>query len=202
MDPKLIITAVIVAAAIYIGTQNMSGAPTTPSTAKHASHQGNGPVIGGEFALTDTEGKPYTHENLKGHYSLVFFGFSNCPDMCPTALSTITVALNTMRDASAEKITPILITVDPERDTSEALKAYKANFHPSMVALTGTQEQVDQAASAFKVYHQKNDPKTEDYMLNHSGYIYMMDMDGEFIKFFRHTVAADTLAIELEQIVH
>jgi cytochrome oxidase Cu insertion factor (SCO1/SenC/PrrC family) len=200
MDPKLIITAVIVAAAIYIGTQNMSGAPTTPSHEAHSSH--TGPAIGGEFALTDTEGKPYTQENLKGQYSLVFFGFSNCPDMCPTALSTITAALDTMRDESAEKITPILITVDPERDTPEALKAYKANFHPRMVALTGTQEQVDQAASAFKVYHQKSDPKTEDYMVNHSGYIYMMNPEGEFIKFFRHTVAADTLAIELEQIVH
>lgn len=200
MDPKLIITAVIVLAAVYLGTQVST---TEPQSANDpAAEQAAKPAIGGEFALTDTAGEPYTQENLKGQYSLVFFGFANCPDMCPMALSTITTALDIMREQSSAKITPVLITVDPERDTPEALKAYKANFHPRMVALTGTQEAINQAASAFKVYHQKSDPRTEDYMVNHSGYIYMMDRQGEFIKVFPHTVAPETLAIELEQIVH
>lgn len=201
MDPKLIITAVIVLAAVYFGTQVSTPTPP-PADDSPATETGNPPAIGGEFTLIDTNGEPYTQANLQGHYSLVFFGFANCPDMCPMALSTITTALDMMREQSSAKITPVLITVDPERDTPEALKAYKANFHPRMVALTGTQEAINQAASAFKVYHQKSNPRVEDYMVNHSGFIYMMDRQGEFIKVFPHTVVPETLAIELEQIVH
>ena len=200
MNANLIITIVIVLAAIYAGTKYMALAPVEVPPHPETATSG-GPAIGGAFTLVDQSGAPYTEKNLRGHYSLVFFGFSHCPDMCPTALANITAALDSMLPKAAEKITPVLITVDPERDTPEVLKAYAANFHPRLVALTGTEEQTEQAASAFKVYHQVSDPSVDDYMVNHSGFIYVMGPDGEYIKHFTHTTAPESMAIELEQIV-
>lgn len=158
-------------------------------------------AIGGDFTLTDQNGAPYTQDNLLGHYSLVFFGFSNCPDMCPTALTTITSALDSLPEDVAARITPVFITVDPERDTQAALAEYASNFHPSLVALTGSKEATDDAAAEFKVFHQKGDPQAEDYMVNHSGYIYVMNPQGEYAKHFAHTTPAQTIAAQMQTLV-
>lgn len=201
MNAKLIVTIVIVLAAIYIGTHFVA-APPASAPHQHPQTTGSGkPAIGGAFTLVDQNGAPYTDADLKGHYSLVFFGFTHCPDMCPMAMTNITTALESMLPQAAEKITPVLISVDPERDTPEVMKAYAANFHPRLVALTGTPEQTSTAASAFKVYHQVADPAAEDYMVNHSGFIYLMGPDGQYIKHFSHTTPPEDMAVELEQIV-
>lgn len=205
MNPKLIITIVVVIAAVYIGTRFMAE-PEPPQDTAHQHHQtqeqASAPAIGGTFTLIDQNGQPYTDKNLEGHYSLVFFGFTHCPDMCPMAMSNITHALDSMLPEVADMVTPVLITVDPARDTPEVLKAYIANFHPRTVALTGSEAETAAAASAFKVYHQVADPTVEDYMVNHSGYIYLMGRDGRYIKHFSHTTPPEEMAVELEQIVH
>ena len=159
-------------------------------------------LIGGDFALTTSKGEPYTQENLKGHYSFVFFGFSNCPDMCPTALSTITSALEAAPKDVANQFTPVFISVDPERDTAAKLNEYAANFHPSLIALTGSKDEVKQAADAFKVFFSKADvmqDKDGNYLVNHSGYIYLMGKNGEYLKHFPHTISSDDLVMALEE---
>lgn len=209
MNAKLVITIVIVLAAIYAGTHLITPATGPQDNGHdHTHHQHHHeeaapskPAIGGAFSLVDQNSAPYTEENLKGKYSLVFFGFTHCPDMCPMALSNITNALELMLPEHAERITPVLISVDPKRDTPEVLKEYAAGFHPSLVALTGSQEQVNEAAATFKVYHQVADPSVKDYMVNHSGFIYLMDTDGEYVKHFSHTTPPEEMAVELEQIV-
>lgn len=220
MNAKLVITIIIVLAAIYAGTVFMNQpygteeATNTEAAHDHAAHDhaehmpatqpvktSGAALIGGEFALTDQHNASYTHEDLNGQYSLVFFGFTHCPDMCPTALSNITLALDAMPVETAEKIVPILITVDPERDTPEVMKAYAENFHPSLVALSGSPERIAQAATSFKVFHQIADPSVEDYMVNHSGYIYVMNPQGEYESHFNHTTPPEEIAAKMQQLV-
>ncbi len=118
------------------------------------------PDIGGPFSLIDHEGRPVTQEYFKGHFMLVYFGYTFCPDVCPTALTEMGGALDILGDAGAS-VTPVFITVDPERDRPEPLKEYLAFFHPRLVGLTGTPEQVAAAAKAYKVFAAKAAPEHE-----------------------------------------
>lgn len=190
---------------IFIGFGTLGMKYSTIPSEEAASVESSGQaLIGGNFALQTAHGKPYTQENLKGHYSLVFFGFSNCPDMCPTALSAVTATLEALPESVATQITPVFISVDPTRDTPEALAKYAENFHPSLVSLTGTPEAVKEAADAFKVFFSKADVmKDQDgnYMVNHSGYLYLMDTNGAYLKHFPHTVTPEELGIALQQAV-
>lgn len=204
MNNKLLILIALVIAIGAYYAQKASHTITAASQeqAKETQVRSVGEAaIGGEFALEDQNGNTFTQENLKGHYSLVFFGFANCPDMCPTALTHITQAMELLPEEIANRITPVFITIDPKRDTPEALKAYAANFHPRLVALSGTREQTTQAASAFKVYHQVADPSVEDYMVNHSGFIYVMDEEGKYVRHFPHTATPEAMAEDLRSIV-
>ncbi|MCH2547614.1 MAG: SCO family protein [Alphaproteobacteria bacterium] len=203
MNNKLLIllAAVIAFGAYFAQKASHSLSPAPSATAEgEVSTTGNAD-IGGEFALINQLGEPFTQAHLQNRWSLVFFGFSNCPDMCPTALSTISGAMDIMPEQIAEQITPVFITVDPERDTPEALKDYVTNFHSRMVGLTGSKEATDQAASAFKVYHQVADPAVKDYMVNHSGFIYVMNKNGKYAKHFSHTASPETIATEMQELV-
>ena len=111
-------------------------------------------LIGGPFELTDQDGNTVTDQTYKGKLMLIYFGFTYCPDACPTALGVMSAALDKL-DVAAERVVPMLITVDPERDTPAVLKDYVSNFHPRMVGLTGTPEQVAQVAKAYRVFYQK-----------------------------------------------
>lgn len=196
----LILIAVVIAIGAYYAQK---ASHTITASQEQAEVRSTGTAaIGGEFSLIDQNGNGFTHENLKGHYSLVFFGFANCPDMCPTALTNITQAMESLPEGVANRIAPIFITIDPKRDTPEALKAYAANFHPRLIALSGTREQTTQAAGAFKVYHQVADPSVEDYMVNHSGFIYVMDEKGNYVRHFSHTTAPENMAEALRSIVN
>ena len=142
-------------------------------------------AIGGPFTLTDTKGQTVTEAVLKGHLSLVYFGYTYCPDICPLALQNITSALE-IAGPGTEDVLPVFITIDPERDTKEVLADYIGHFHPRMIGLTGTPEQIKQAEDAYRVFAAKAGaaPGKSDYMMDHTGYIYLMDKNGKYIAHF------------------
>ncbi len=152
------------------------------------------PVIGGAFELVDQNGKPFTEKNLKGKYSLIYFGYTYCPDVCPTELQTMTQALE-MLGPMASRIRPVMISVDPERDTPEVLKEYLTNFYPGFVGLTGTPEQVRKAGQAYRVFYRKTDEKSaSDYLMDHSSIVYLMDPKGRYLKHFAYGTSPEKMA--------
>lgn len=155
-------------------------------------------AIGGPFSLIDTTGTRRTEKDYLGKPMLVFFGFTNCPDICPSALQTITVALDTLGD-KADRLTPVFITLDPERDTPEVLAAYVKSFHSRIQGLTGSPEEVQAAIKAYRVYAKKvadeSDPSR--YSVDHSGFFYLMDAQGTYLTHFPHSIDAEQLAAKL-----
>ncbi len=154
-------------------------------------------LVGGPFELIDQAGRARSEADFRGRYMLVYFGHSFCPDVCPTSLTVMTRALQALNDTEpglAAKIVPIFITVDPERDTVEALAAYAPHFHERLVALTGTAAQVGAAAKAYRVYYAKvEDDYASDYLVDHSGFIYLMDPEGRYVTHFTHDATSDTI---------
>ena len=138
--------------------------------------------VGGTFTLTDTDGNAVTEEILKDHYSLVYFGFTRCPDVCPISLQNITDALD-IAGPPAETVLPIFITIDPENDTPEVMKAYTSNFHARFMALTGPPQAVKQTADAYKVYARAT-PGSDSGAFVHSDPIYLIGPDGKYVAQF------------------
>ena len=157
--------------------------------------QGAGAMIGGPFTLVDQTGRPVTQDTLKGKWSLIYFGYTYCPDVCPTSLSVMSQAMDALDPALAAKVTPVFITVDPERDTVEQLALYHESFHPSFLMLTGTPEQVRQTAKAYRVYYRKaeNDSATE-YLMDHSSITFLMDPNGNYATHFGHDATPEAMA--------
>src|SRR5258707_5167673 len=156
-------------------------------------------AIGGPFSLVDQDGKVVTEADFKGQLTLVYFGYTFCPDACPTALGTITAALNRL-GPDADKVTPLFITIDPERDTQQVMKEYAANFHPRLRALTGSLDQVTAAAHAYRVYFTKADgADPQHYLMDHSTIIYLMDRDGHYLAHFGPQATPDDIAAELRK---
>ena len=155
-------------------------------------------LIGGPFTLTDQAGKQRSEADLKGHYALVYFGYTYCPDICPTSLSTMTQALDLLAEQAPDKaraVLPVFITVDPARDTVEALATYAGHFHPRLLALTGTEEEVATAAKAYRIFYQKvEEPGASDYLMDHSSVLYLMAPDGSYLTHFTHASTAEDIA--------
>ncbi len=151
--------------------------------------------IGGDFTLTDQNGKQVSNKDFSGKYMLVFFGFTNCPMICPTELLTMTEGLKLLGQ-DAKKMAPIFITVDPERDTPERMKEYLKNYHPAIVGLSGKKEDIEKVEKAYKVFASKvpNKEDKQNYNVDHSAYTYLMGPDGKFITHFNSNGAADKLA--------
>ncbi len=160
-------------------------------------------TIGGPFTLSHPSGKEVTDKTYLGKYLLVYFGYTYCPDVCPTSLGTMAEALGKIGKDKAAKIKPIFISVDPERDTKERLADYGEAFYPGMDALTGTPEQVLAAAKQYRVYFAR--VKAEDaevgYLIDHSALLYLMGPDGKFIRHFSHGTQAAEMAAALEESV-
>ncbi len=158
-------------------------------------------LIGGPFTLTDQTGTRRSEADLMGHYALVYFGYTYCPDVCPTSLSTMTQGMDLLAETAPEKaaaVLPVFITVDPERDTAEALASYAGHFHPRMLALTGTPEEIAAAAKAYRIYYQKvEEPDASDYLMDHSSVIYLMGPDGSYLTHFTHVSTAAEIAESL-----
>ena len=140
--------------------------------------------IGGSFTLVDHNGVRRTDADFRGKLMLVYFGFSSCPDICPTDLQAIGLALDQLGKAG-EEVQPVFITVDPERDTPQLLADYVPMFHPRLIGLSGDATSIREAASAYRVYYAKV-PRTDGskYTVDHSGFIYLMDRGGQYRGFF------------------
>jgi protein SCO1 len=157
-------------------------------------------TIGGPFHLVDQNGEPFSDADLKGKWHLVFFGYTHCPDVCPTTLNELALAMDRL-GKERDKVGIVFITVDPERDTPEAMKSYVASFDVPVTALTGTQEQVAEAEKAYRVYSAKHPSSGGDYDMDHSAVIYVMDPQGRFTATFTPDTGADQVAERLEKLI-
>jgi protein SCO1/2 len=152
--------------------------------------------LGGPFTLTDQNGQQRSDSEFRGKYMLVFFGYTFCPDVCPTTLAVMAAALDKM-GADADRIVPIFISVDPERDKPEVLKAYLSAFGPRFIGLTGTEEEIAAAAKAYRVYVQAHKEDGANYTVDHSGVVYLMDKSGAFQANYSLDASPDKLAADL-----
>jgi protein SCO1 len=137
-------------------------------------------AIGGPFQVTDQSGRPVTEKSLQGRPTLIFFGFTHCPDICPTSLFEISEVLRAMGN-EADRVNAYFVSVDPERDNSAALKDYLSSFDPHLKGLTGDPDAVAKMLSAFRVYARKVPLKDGDYTMDHTALVYLMDRDGKFV---------------------
>ena len=209
--PPLIVLAVFaVAGLVAAGTlwrlgdlRQQSATVTEESVPAPSTTDG----FGGPFELTDQNGMRRTDAGFRGKYMLIFFGYTFCPDVCPTTLAVEAEALD-MIGERANNIVPIFITVDPKRDTPEKLKAYLSGFEaqppssrPNFVGLTGTAEEIEKAADAYEVYYQAHlDGRfggEEGYSVDHSGNVYLMSPEGKFIAYYSQGISPDELAADL-----
>lgn len=155
-------------------------------------------AIGGPFALTDHRGQPITDADLRGKPFLVFFGFTHCPDICPTKLFELSEVL-TRLGKDADKVNAIFVTVDPERDTPEKLKLYISSFHPRISALSGSRAQVDAIMKAYSAYAKRTPLEGGGYTMDHTSVVYLMDKEGRFIAPFILERSADAAAADLRR---
>lgn len=157
-------------------------------------------LIGGPFELVGKEGKTVTDEDFRGRYTLVFFGFTHCPDICPAELQVMSAALEDLGD-DADKVVPIFISLDPERDTPEAVTAYVESFGPDFVGLTGSRQQIEKAAKAYRVTYKKfqDESMGDNYSIDHSALVYLMGPDGEFVTHIPYGTPPEKMAETLRR---
>jgi protein SCO1/2 len=159
---------VIFLGVILFATGHLSSGVTGPS------------AIGGPFNLIDQDGKPITDQDMKGHPFLVFFGYTHCPDICPTTLFELSEVLHAM-GKDADRVHALFITVDPERDTPAVMKDYLSSFDPHLRGVTGDQKSIDAAEKEYRVYAKKVPTEHGDYSMDHTALIYLMDKNGHFV---------------------
>ena len=155
-------------------------------------------AIGGPFQLTDQAGESVTDQNLKGSPTLIFFGFTHCPDVCPTSLFEISEVLKAM-GKDADRVNAYFISVDPERDSTAAMKDYLSSFDPHLAGLTGNADEVAKVISAYRVYAKKVPLKDGDYTMDHTALIYLMDRDGKFVAPFNLKRTPEQAAADLKR---
>jgi len=157
-------------------------------------------LIGGPFSLIGADGKTVTDRDFNGRYMLVFSGFTHCPDICPAELQVIAQALDRLGD-QASKVVPIFVTLDPERDTPKAMADYVKSFGPSFVGLTGSPEAIAAAAKAYRVAYTKVENKglPNDYSVDHSALVYLMDPQGKYLAHFTYGTSAEDMAETLSR---
>jgi len=155
-------------------------------------------AIGGPFKLVDQNGKSISDQDLKGRPFLVFFGFTHCPEVCPTALFDISEVLNKL-GPDADKVNALFVTVDPERDTPEKLKEYLSSFNPRLIGVGGNAEALAAVAKAYRVYYKKVPLKDGDYTMDHTAIVYLMDKNGQFVAPFSLRRRPEDSAAELRR---
>ena len=179
--------AVLVGAAGWIGWDAMQGGP---------------PAIGGPFTLVDQNGRTVTNDTLKGKPTLIYFGYTFCPDVCPTSLLLMETAIEKLGPDAAKKVNLVFITIDPERDTQKLIKDYVGNFGPTFIGLTGTPEQIAQVARIYRVYYQKVPGKDgAPYLMDHSSIVYTLDRNGRFVTHFTHEAKAEAIAAAVQRLL-
>jgi protein SCO1/2 len=155
-------------------------------------------TIGGPFQLTDQAGQTVTEKNMQGRPTLIFFGFTHCPDICPTALFEMSEVLRAL-GKDAERVNTWFVSVDPERDTAASMKEYLSSFDPSIKGLTGNAEAVAKVISGFRVYARKVPLKDGDYTMDHTALVYLMDRDGKFVAPFNLKRTPEEAAKDLKR---
>jgi protein SCO1/2 len=152
-------------------------------------------AIGGPFSLVATDGKTVTDQTYRGNWLLIFFGYTFCPDACPTALNNISVALVKL-GPRADKLQPLFVTVDPQRDTREVMADYLKSFDSRIVGLTGTRAQIDKVVKEYRIYValQKSETSGDDYLVSHSAYLYLMNPQGHFVNVIQGSEAGEDIA--------
>lgn len=187
-------SAVVLLVAV-LGLVFLSRLPTTPQVQTTGKA-----LVGGPFTLTDHTGQTVTQETYAGKLKLMYFGFTFCPDACPTRMLAVTRALNMLKEKELEKLQPLLVSIDPERDTPEVMATYVQNFHPSLVGLTGTPEQVEAAAKAYRVtYYKVPSEELGSYLMDHTDIVYLMDANNEYLTHFSYTSTPEEIAKTLRK---
>jgi protein SCO1/2 len=159
------------------------------------------PSIGGAYTLVNQNGHVVSDKSYRGKYVLIFFGYTFCPDVCPTTLTTLSTAIDLL-GKDAEKIKPLFVTIDPLRDTPGYLKEYLAHFHKSFDGLTGNMQQIKHIKKVFRIYATKAKVDKSDrevYLMNHSSVSYLIGPDGKFLTFFSHGTEAKVIANKLKE---
>jgi protein SCO1/2 len=197
--PRFAVIAMIVAGLLVLAAGALVGLAFRESP-KGAAGTLLASAIGGPFQLVDHNGKPFGDSDLKGKWHLVFFGYTHCPDTCPTTLNELSLALDKL-GPQRDRFGIVLITVDPERDTPEILKSYVENFDAPITALTGTPDAVAQAAKAYRVYYAKHPRPDGGYDMDHSAVIYVMDAQGRFTATFTPDTPAEAIAERLRKLL-
>lgn len=167
------------------------------------------PDIGGPFTMVDHHGRPVTDASFRGQYMLIYFGFTFCPDICPAELDKVTMVLETMEEKhgiAPGVMVPVFVSLDPWRDSVSKIRTYIKDFHPTMVGLTGTPEQVNDMAAEFRVYSASTKREDEfgeddDYLVDHSVYFYLIGPDGRFVNYFGSDYSVEKMARKLTEIV-
>jgi len=193
----------IIAAGFLIGA--IAGAAVLALTDKGSSRAvmtSGKALIGGPFKLVDQHGETVTDRDFRGRYMLVFFGFTHCPDICPAELQVMAASLEAL-GPRGEAVVPIFITLDPERDTPEAMANYLKNFGSEFVGLTGSPEAIAEAAKAYRIAYSKfqDDEDASDYSIDHSALVYLMGKNGEYVTHFAYGTPTDKMTETLRRYI-
>jgi protein SCO1/2 len=192
-SPRFALLAVIFAGALVLA----AGGLLAFALQQPPGGSGNGilsSAIGGPFHLTDQNGKPFTQADLKGKWHLVFFGYTHCPDVCPTTLNELSLAIDKLDPQQRKNIGVVFVSVDPERDTPAVLKSYVESFDAPITGLSGSAAEVKQVAADYHVYYAKHERADGGYDMDHSAVIYVMDPQGRFTG----TITPDTTAPQIQ----
>jgi protein SCO1/2 len=191
------IVAIIILLAFKLSSAPSDKAtPVSNSSAPVITGEAN---IGGAFTLVNQDKRTVKDSDLRGKYMLVYFGFTHCPDVCPTDMALISNVMENLGN-DAKKIQPIFMSVDPERDTPAELKTYLSNFYPGFMGLTGTLAQMAAVANEYHIFYQKvKSEKLNEYLMDHSAFIYLMGKDGKYITHFNGKQSSDEIAAKIKE---
>lgn len=190
------ISAAIVAGGMFaVGLVERSDNP--PTTAQNTV---SGAALGGPFTLVGADGKAVTDQDFRGKWMLIYFGYTFCPDVCPTTLNSIAQALVQLR-SHADALVPIFITVDPARDTPKVIGDYVKAFDPRILGLTGSNAQIASVAQEYHIYYAKQADSGKDYLIDHSSFLYLINPQGKFVKVMPGSLSAGEMADTLRPFI-
>ena len=178
-------------------------AQSSKSSTLAKSYSTGVPTIGGQFSLINQNGDVVSNDTYQGKYVLIFFGYTFCPDICPSTLATFSTVAKLLGDEAAQ-VKPVFVTVDPLRDTPKVLKSYLEHFHKSFDGLTGSLQQIEQIKKAFRIFAGKSQEAGFDkaeYLMDHSSISYLLGPDGKFITFFRFGADAEVIVTKLKTLL-
>jgi protein SCO1/2 len=190
-----VLAAGIAAAMITLKMRTITA--SGPATVPGEIRIGSDVTIGGPFTLTDQNGHRVTDKDFAGRFMLIYFGYTYCPDVCPTELNTMALALDKL--GTRVRIVPVFITIDPARDTPEALKTYLASFGPEFIGLTGSDADIAAVAKAYRVYYKKGEGEGDTYLMDHTSLLYLVGPDGKLAALFRTGATPEDIAAGIKR---